>query len=105
MSSFAPDHDQGPNSHCYSITSLFLTVYALLGMLTLAAKINHLTPHVAALVYDELLTIAMAVQFIWTPDFTGATLIFFVNRYFTLVSLLLVISTSLVHSMQVRNPL
>lgn len=41
--------------------------------------------------YDNLITIADEIQFIWKQDFSGRTVIFFVNRYFTLLVIILCI--------------
>ncbi|KAH9848729.1 hypothetical protein C2E23DRAFT_738700 [Lenzites betulinus] len=53
-----------------------------------------LTPYSALLAYDHLLTFSGEVQFVWGRKFSGATVIFLLNRYITLFNkILLPIST------------
>lgn len=48
---------------------------------------------VALTVYDYILTFRDERAYVWNKQFTGATLIFFINRYFMLASVLFLCST------------
>ena len=44
-------------------------------------QLNLLTHDIALLFYDYLLTFEQEVRYVWRHKFSGATVVFFVNRY------------------------
>ncbi|KAI0090431.1 hypothetical protein BDY19DRAFT_940139 [Irpex rosettiformis] len=57
------------------------------GLLCLVASL-------AVMVYDHLLTLASEIQFVWKQDFSGRTVIFFINRYFSPVMMAVLFAES-----------
>lgn len=56
----------------------------------------------AILILDHLLTFDSEVSFIWGRRFTGATLLFILNRYTTLIKIIIGFSIDFTHSSMVR---
>ena len=48
----------------------------------------------ALILYDYILTFSQEVRWVWKQKITGASVIFFVNRYFMLVQVALVVTTN-----------
>ncbi|KAJ3490880.1 hypothetical protein NLJ89_g11398 [Agrocybe chaxingu] len=44
------------------------------------------------LIYDHLLTFADEVERIWKPDFSGATVLFLINRYLTPIQFIIIVT-------------
>lgn len=54
------------------------------------------------MVYDHLLTLSAEIQYIWKQEFSGRTVIFFVNHYFCPTMVLLSLADILVDDKKVR---
>ena len=54
------------------------------------------------MVYDHLLTLSAEIQYIWKQEFSGRTVIFFVNHYFCPAMVLLSLADILVDDKKVR---
>lgn len=64
-----------------------------------------LTGTPALLLYDYILTFRHEVRFVWGREISGATAMFLVNRYFIILSYLVIIVTEFPIQSKVSTPI